>query len=90
MGLAGAGRLVRNALRVLSRVKRVSTTVNRVSTTVSISGEDRAAMLRPLPGIASELFVPPSREALFLLRHAGWLVSPKTLPGAWPGRFPPH
>jgi hypothetical protein len=51
------------------------------------SSEADAATLRPLPGVEAELFVPPSREALFLLRHARWLVSPTALPGSAPSRF---
>lgn len=50
-------------------------------------GEAKDALLRILPGVDAELFVPPSREALFLLRHAAWLVSPSLSPGSAPSRF---
>jgi len=49
--------------------------------------ESPTTTLRTLPGVPAELFEPPSREALFLLRHAGWLVSPRELPGPALGRF---
>jgi hypothetical protein len=56
---------------------------------IAIEARARAGhpRLRTLPGVEAVLFEPPSREALFLLRHAGWLVSPGALPGSTLGRF---
>ena len=38
-------------------------------------------------GVQAELFVAPSREARFLLRHAAWLVSPADGRGNPPSRL---
>lgn len=43
--------------------------------------------LRPEHGIDAEVFVEPSAEARFLLRHAAWLVSPPDRAGSAGSRF---